>query len=149
MYQIDQAVAALPSTPAVRVALQVHFFPSNLRVDKLPLPDNDRDMLAMRLEGLLSNLARLAALVESTGPEGYLDPAMGHRIDKDYLGVRLLAAVKQTQQLSSYLALNDAWRALDVRPLPRSAAIDMAEQAAVGETVAAPAILAAQLAPAP
>lgn len=144
MYQIDHAVAALPPTIAVRDALQAYFFPSNLRIDKLPLPDNDRDMMAMKLEGLLTALACQAALVDRTGPEGFLDPGTGRMVSQDYLGTRLINAVKEVQQLTTYLALNDAWRARGVRPIPKSAAIDLEAQAAVVDAtllpVAAPAV---------
>jgi hypothetical protein len=133
MYQIAEAYAAIPPTEAVRGALQIHFFPSNLRIDKLPIPDNDRDMMAMRLESLQANLVRLSGIIEKTGPEGYKDPATGNVVDIDYLGMRLLSAVKEVQLLTMYLALNDAWRARDIKPVPKSAAIDLAAQEAVVE----------------
>lgn len=133
MYQINQAYASLPATPAVRDALQTLFFPSNLRIDKLPVPDNDRDMLVMRLEGLQANLTKLAMIVEQAEPEGYYDPATRNRVSLDYLGARLLSAVKEVQQLTTYLALNDVWRARDVKPVPKSATADMDAQAAVVE----------------
>ncbi len=148
MYQIDPVVAALPPTPAVRAALQACFFPDQpqegkpplqhpLRIDKLPLPDNDRDMLMMRLEGLMGHLVKLAEIVEQSNRDGgYIDPATRRAVHPAYLEIRLTRAVKDAQQLSIYLALNDAWRARDVRPLPKSAAIDMAAQAAVVEAPA-------------
>lgn len=137
MYQIAEAYAAIPPTEAVRVALQAHFFPPNLRVDKLPIPDNDRDMMAMRLESLQGNLVKLAGIIEKTGPEGYLDPATRNVVTADYLGIRLLSAVKEVQLLTMYLALNDAWRSRGVQPVPKSAAIDMEAQRAVVEPVEA------------
>lgn len=97
----------------VRKAMQSRF--PTLSLMKLPLPEADRDQLAMMTESKLRHVDQLMSALRQIDRTGaYVDPATGAQVPRPVLEKRLADAVDIAYEAKAYLHLNDEWRSQGV-----------------------------------
>ncbi len=124
MYPIDPATLAVIAHPAAREQLR-RIIPDHVKLLKLPMPDSDRDMAAMRMESAAEAVRAQTALLDRMRPrsedEGrtYLDPVTGGVFYRKNVEYALQRASETLFWLRVQLMLNDSWRAAEITAAPQ------------------------------